>query len=337
MVKRIAIGKSGITASQVTLGTIGFGAQGSPIQTASQVQELLQACLSHGIDWVDTAVVYGVGASETLLGEAIAAIGREKLVLQTKCGLNWRSKEGEFEYLREGTEVYRDLRPAAIRADLEDSLRRLRTDYIDVYVTHRQQPSVPLEDTIAELVKMKEQGKIRAIGASNLTPEQMQAYGESGVLDIIQQKYSLLDQDAEHTHFPLCARYGVTFQGWGILEHGVLTGRPIAAAAEQPQGPVPLAQVWQLPQVAPHVNALFEKWAQYCQAYGCSFVNLVQALTLSRCENQSLLVGLRTKDHIEQAVRAVELQLAPEDAAAMMRDVQAVLSHAPEHILKPFR
>ncbi|MDL2220688.1 aldo/keto reductase [Eubacteriales bacterium OttesenSCG-928-N14] len=337
--KTMIIGNSGIQTSVVSTGSIEYGSQGSPVSEPKHVVEILQTCLENGINYIDTAAVYGVGASETLLGEAIKVIGRQNVVLQTKCGLNWRNTEGDFEYTREGKDVYRNLSPQSLRQDLEDSLRRLQTEYIDIYMTHRQQPSMPLEESIAELVKMKQEGKIRAIGASNLTPQEMEVYCQHG-LDIIQQRYSLLDQDAKQTHFPLCEKYHVTFQGWGMLEHGVLSGKVPQvelSASRDKSAPVSIMQAWKAEEVVPYIAALLEKWTLYQEKYNCSFVNLVQACTLRQFDNMNLLIGQKSIKHIADTAKSVDIEIAQADYQQMMMDIDEVRSHELPNVIKPFR
>ena len=124
------------------------------------------------------------------------------MVLATKCGLVWHLAKGTHFFDQSGKPVYRYLGPESIRHELEQSLRRLRTDYIDLYQTHWQDATTPLEDTIGELQRLKTEGKIRAIGASNISPEHLQVYQDSGSLDSIQEKYSMLDRGLEEQLLP---------------------------------------------------------------------------------------------------------------------------------------
>jgi aryl-alcohol dehydrogenase-like predicted oxidoreductase len=133
--------------------------------------------------------MYGFGQSEQLVGEALRGL-RDKVVLATKCGLVWYKKEGDkfFDANEDGAadkedqekyEVYINLRPAMIRHEIEESLRRLKTDRIDLYQTHWQDSTTKTEDTMAELMKLKQEGKIRAVGCSNASLEQMKRYQAS--------------------------------------------------------------------------------------------------------------------------------------------------------------
>jgi len=159
------LGNTGIEVSAVGLGTWAIG--GGPWWGDSDDDEsvrAIHATLDAGVNLVDTAPVYAYGHSEEIVGRAIAG-RRDKVVLATKAGLWWRDKRGEMFFVQGGTMVRRSLRPETIEIEIEDSLRRLRTDYIDLYQTHWQAPEedpVPVEDTMACLMRLKDQGKIRA-------------------------------------------------------------------------------------------------------------------------------------------------------------------------------
>ena len=174
----------------------------------------IRAAIDHGINLIDTAPMYGYGRSEELVGEALKGV-RDEVVLATKCGMVWYKKEGEkfFDANEEGRakseedksyEVYINLRPAMIRYEIEESLRRLKTDRIDLYQTHWQDSTTKTEDVMAELMKLKQEGKIRAIGCSNATIEQMKRYQAVGQLDTDQEQYSMLQRQHEADNLPFC-------------------------------------------------------------------------------------------------------------------------------------
>ena len=138
---------------------------------------------------------YGLGHSEEVVGRALKG-RRDKVVVSTKCGLQWYDGEGTLHMKRDGAVIMRNLSPKSIRRDLEKSLKRLDTDYIDVYYTHWQSVEpffIPVQETMAELMKMKQEGKIRAIGASNVTVDHMKEYLKYGQLDVIPVSYTHLD------------------------------------------------------------------------------------------------------------------------------------------------
>ena len=223
------IGKSGLSAPFLGMGTwaIGGGSWWGDNDDALSVKAILTA-VEQGITWVDTAPIYGLYHSEEVVGEALKHLDRDKIILSTKCGLEWRHESPVLHKVVDGVQVYRDLSEKSILEDVEESLKRLGTDHIDVLYTHWQSPDFsifPLEETVSALMKLKAQGKIRAIGASNMTADLIRGYCQYGELDVIQEKYSLLTRRIEKQLLPTCKELGVSIQAYSPLEQGLLTGK----------------------------------------------------------------------------------------------------------------
>ncbi len=196
------LGRSGIEVSAVGFGAWAIGGWMWGGADDRQSIQAIHAALEHGINLIDTAPAYGYGHSEKLVGRAIRD-RRRKVVLATKCGLIWDREEGTFFFhadqqgatLRPSEKkIYKNLRPTSIRQELERSLENLQTDYIDLYQTHWQDPGTPLAETTAALEQLKQEGKIRAVGASNCNLDELRAYGP---LDSDQEKFSLLDRNIQ--------------------------------------------------------------------------------------------------------------------------------------------
>ncbi|MGH9352183.1 MAG: aldo/keto reductase, partial [Terriglobia bacterium] len=190
------LGQSGIQASVVGLGAWAIGGWMWGGSEEGKSIRAIQAALDAGINLVDTAPGYGLGLSEILVGKAIAG-RRHQAVVATKCGLVWHVEKGQAYLKQAGKILHRYLGQESIRYEVEQSLRRLGTDYIDLYQTHWQDESTPIEDTMATLLDLKKQGKIRAIGVSNCTVEQVEEYRRTGPVDTVQEKYSMLDRAME--------------------------------------------------------------------------------------------------------------------------------------------
>lgn len=232
--ENLNIGRSGIEVPFLGMGTwaIGGGSWWGDNDDALSVKAI-QTAVEQGIRWIDTAPIYGLYHSETVVGEALKHIDRDKVVLSTKCGLEWRHETPVLHKVVDGTAVYRDLSAQSIIEDVEDSLRRLGTDHLDVLYTHWQSPDLglyPLEETVEAMMKLKEQGKIRAIGASNVTADLIRGYCRYGQLDVIQEKYSLLIRRIEKQLLPTCRELGVSVQAYSPPEAGAgpagQVGRP---------------------------------------------------------------------------------------------------------------
>lgn len=218
------IGKSGIPASVVGLGTWAIGGWKWGGTDEKQSIAAIHASIDEGITLIDTAPAYGQGLSEEIVGKAIQG-RRDKVVLATKCGLVWHTQKGNHFFDYEGRPVHRYLGRESIIHEVEQSLKRLGTDYIDHYITHWQDPTTPIEETMRALEDLKGQGKIRSIGASNVSADNLRAYVAAGQLDAVQEKYSMLDREIEKALLPICAEHGVSTLSYSSLALGLLSGR----------------------------------------------------------------------------------------------------------------
>ena len=203
MMQTREIGSSGIRASTVGLGTwaIGGWMWGGTDEAASVAA--IRASIDAGVSLIDTAPAYGMGRSEEIVGKAIAG-RRDEVVLATKCGLVWHTDRGNHFFDQAGKPVHRYLGRESIAHELDASLRRLGTDHIDLYITHWQDPTTPVAETMDALETLKRAGKIRAIGASNLSAADLKAYVAAGTLDAIQEQFSMVHRDIEAELVPLC-------------------------------------------------------------------------------------------------------------------------------------
>jgi aryl-alcohol dehydrogenase-like predicted oxidoreductase len=210
-----AITGTPFTVSPVAIGTwaIGGWMWGGTDETESI--STIRAALDHGINVIDTAPVYGFGRSEEIVGKATAEGHlRDKVVIATKVGLEW--KDGE---------VFRNASRGRIMREVDDSLRRLRTDYIDVYQVHWPDPLVPIEETAAAMQALFRQGKIRSIGVSNFSVEQMQRFRGVAPLHVLQSPYNLFEREIEADLLPYCRKNKIATFGYGALCRGLLSGR----------------------------------------------------------------------------------------------------------------
>jgi methylglyoxal reductase len=219
----ITLGKTDIKVSVIGLGTWAIGGWMWGGTDEKRSVRAIESAIDSDINLIDTAPAYGQGLSEIIVGRAIKG-KRDKVVIATKCGLVWHIKKGEyfFDY-PSGQQAYKYLGPESIRYEVEESLRRLDIDYIDVYQTHWQDITTPVEDTMGVLMDLKKEGKIRAIGASNASLEQLKQYERFGQLDADQEKYSLIDTEVEGEILPWCRENKVTMLAYSSMAQGLLT------------------------------------------------------------------------------------------------------------------
>jgi methylglyoxal reductase len=326
--RSIKIGKSGIEASVVGIGAwaIGGDSMWGASDDAESVRTIHRA-REMGVTLLDTAPGYGLGHSEEVVGKALAG-RRSDYVLSTKCGLRWDIEEGAFKMERDGVRIVINTRPERIVEEIEMSLRRLQTDYIDIYIVHWQElPEfpTPIADTMGALTELKKQGKIRAIGASNLSDAQFLEYVRAGQLDLIQEKYSMLDRGVGDRLFDLCGQYGVTFQAYSPLERGILTGK-ITASSQVHMGAARERVKWFEPENLEKIAALSEKWAPLCKKYNSTMTQLVIGWTSAQGNgnNVHVLCGARKLPQIEDNAKGGDVVLDAADIATMRKDVEVI-------------
>ena len=316
--KQMEIGKSGVMASALSIGTfaIGGGTAWSDTGTdADAFVRLIHEAFDLGVNFFDSAPVYGTGRGEEILGRAVAD-RRDRVVIGTKCSLNWRREAGKFEYSRDGKSVYRCFEPDSIRQDLEDSLRRLHTDYIDVYIAHRQPEVEEVPGVMDTLLTLKKEGKIRAIGISNATTAHLEKYLACGQVDLAQEQLSLLGRDRLTDYVPLCEKSGVTFQTYRALEEGALTGK-ISPDFVPPKGDVRANLPWFRPDMLPRLAAMTERFAPLREKYGCSQAVLACAWVRAQSPCINLLVGARRSATLRDTLTVQDVALSREDADFM--------------------
>src|SRR5680860_837538 len=206
----VYLGNSSIKVSVIGFGAWAIGGKWWGGTDEKNSIRAISASLSTGVNFIDTAPAYGQGLSEELVAKAIKG-KRDKVILATKCGLRWDLDKGDyyFEY-SPGVSIYRYLGKESIKYEIEQSLRRLSTDYIDLFQNKWQDPTTPISETMETLIELKEKGIIRAIGASNASVDQLKEYSKCGIINTDQEKYSLIERDIESDLLPCCADIGLS-------------------------------------------------------------------------------------------------------------------------------
>ena len=318
------LGVSDIQISVVGMGTWAIG--GGPWWGATDDSESIRAihaALDHGVNLIDTAPVYGFGRSESIVGEALHD-RRNRAVIATKCGLWWDSATGTHHFDYDGRSVYRSLSPATLRIEVERSLKRLRTDYIDLLQTHWQSVEpvkTPIEDTMAFLMQLRDEGKIRAIGASNVSCAEMDEYRAAGVLCSNQPRYSMLDRQIEDEVLPYCQEHSIAVLAYSPLEQGLLTGK-IGMDYTLTENAVRNRIAWFKPENRAKVIDVINGWQALTQKYQCTLAQLVIAWTVAQSGLTCALCGARKASNIIENAGAGSLQLEDADICKMRSDVE---------------
>jgi len=285
-------------------------------------ERAILCAIDHGVTLIDTAPAYGFGRSEEIVGRAIQG-HRDEVVLATKCGLIWDRADGEFFFASddhgrnaEGEHrIHRFLGPASIRLEVEGSLRRLRTDAIDLYQTHWQDPTTAIADSMAALLELKEEGKIRAIGVCNATVEHMASYQAAGQLDCDQEKYSMLDRAIEPEQLPYCHQHRLAVLAYSPLALGLLTGRT-RPDREYGRGDLRVGNPRFTAENLQKLNAMLDELRPLAVDKTLSLGQLVIAWTLAQPGLTHALVGARNPDQAKENAGA-GVTLSSEELAAM--------------------
>ncbi|PGA99679.1 oxidoreductase [Bacillus toyonensis] len=213
--KYIKLQKAGLNISKLGLGTNAVGGHNLYVDVNEEEgKRLIEEAILQGITFFDTADSYGFGRSEELIGEVLKE-KRHEFVLATKGGI---------QPLLNG-ETYINNEPSYLRNAVENSLRRLQTDYIDLYYLHFTNTETSYIDSIGELIRLKKEGKIRSIGVSNVNIEQLKEANQHGHIDVVQSPYNMLNRTAEEELLPYCIEEGISFIPYGPLAFGILGGK----------------------------------------------------------------------------------------------------------------
>ena len=305
------IGASGIEASAIGLGTWAIGGWMWGGTDEGRSIKAIQCSIDEGVTLIDTAPAYGQGTAEEIVGKAIKG-RRDKVVLVTKCGLVWHTQKGEHFFDYDGQPVHRYLGKDAIIYEIEQSLKRLGTDYIDHYVTHWQDSTTPVAETMEALETLKTQGKIRSIGASNTSVEDIEAYVKAGQLDAIQEEYSMVKRDIEKTLLPVALKNNVSALSYSSLALGLLSGkmtpnRTFDGDDQRKDNPRFSSANRQ------KIKALMDEIEPIAESHNATLAQTIIAWTLQQKGITFSLCGARNADQARENAKAGRLRLSQND------------------------
>ncbi|MGK9202805.1 aldo/keto reductase [Sinorhizobium meliloti] len=319
------IGRSGVAASAVGLGTWAIGGWMWGGTDERESVAAIHASLDAGVTLIDTAPAYGLGRSEEIVGKALSG-RRDKAVIATKCGLVWHTRQGNHFFDQDGRPVHRHLGRESIFHEVEQSLRRLGTDYIDLYITHWQDPTTPIEETMRALEDLRAAGKIRAIGASNVNLEELEIYVKIGGLDAIQERFSMLDREIEAQLLPVTTANGVATLSYSSLALGLLSGsigpeRVFSGDDQRRDNPrFSVANREKVTRFAEEIRPI-------AQEHEASIAQIVIAWTLAQPGITFALCGARNPAQALDNARAGTIRLSAEDLSTVEAAIAAELAN----------
>lgn len=275
-----------------------------------QAVHAIQAAIDAGVNCVDTAPAYGAGYSETAVARALKG-RRDKVLLVTKCGISRRP---------DNPTQNRDSSRANILREIDISLQRLETDRIDVYLIHWPDETVPYEEAFAAMDECVKLGKVRYVGVSNFTVEQMEACMKVRPIDVIQVGYHLFDRRMEKEIFPFCARNDIGVMGYGSLAHGLLTGTFSADMVFDPNdwrgGGVYFGQpILKGANLGTNADVVNRIKAEIADPRGVPITQIALAWVLRNPVVSTALVGSRSSQELDNNLAGVDLSLSDDEVA----------------------
>jgi len=295
--------KSNLKVSNIGLGTNAVGGH-NLFQNLNEEdgKDLVREALKNGVNFIDTADIYGLGRSEELVGEVLKEFKRDEIVVATKGAQHW---------FPDGS-VKTDNRPGYLREAVEKSLQRLQLDYADLYYLHFPDNETPYAESIGELVRLKEEGKIRAIGISNVTLEQLKEANANGDISVLQSPYNMLSVSAEAELLPYCVENNISFIPYGPLSFGLLGGeftKDSKLDAQDWRNSLPLFQGEQFQKTLVTLDKLKELATQK----ETTLPNLALAWLLAQEGVDAVIPGGKRKERIRENIQASEINLSKEE------------------------
>lgn len=312
-----AFGKTGIQVSAMGFGTWPMSGDRYGSIEDTEAIRAIQRSLDVGVNCVDTAPGYGAGHSEEVVGEALRG-RRQDAILVTKCAITVNPN---------GPGPLRDASRANIMREIDDSLRRLGTDYLDVYLVHWPDPNTPYEETARAMDDVVKAGKARFVGVSNFTVEMMQRWMTVRPVDVLQVGYHLFDRRMEREIFPFCRENGIGVMGYGSLAHGLLTGAftPETTFDENDwrgRGVFFGQPILKGQNLGTNVGVVERLKREVAEPRGVPISQIALAWVLRNPAVSTALVGARTPSEVDQNLAGVELKLTDAEAERIDQIVQ---------------
>src|SRR5687768_8150968 len=311
------LGTSGVSVSPVIFGAWAIGGWMWGGTDEQDALDAIRAGIDHGVTTIDTAAIYGQGLSEELVAKAIEG-RRDRVQIATKCGRRWDSGEGsdpwDYQDVHGNPVTIRsNSRPESILAECEQSLKRLRTDVIDLYQIHWPDKTTPVEVAMGAMSKLKQQGKIRAFGVSNYNLEWMRgAKRAAPELASLQPPYSLIQRGIEKDLLPFCRENNISVIVYSPLERGLLTGK-VTPDRQFPPGDHRATHKYFTVENRKRVLAALEKIKPIADRHKASYTQVVIAWTIHEPGVTAALVGARNAEQASHNAQAMRLKLTADE------------------------
>jgi aryl-alcohol dehydrogenase-like predicted oxidoreductase len=316
----------GNSSVKVTPLAFGAWAVGGWMWGGAEEQEsirAIRAAYEHGMTTIDTAPVYGFGRSEELVAKAMQGVPRNRYQILTKFGLNWETQQGEFFFDTTDNDgkpikMYKYAAKARVRKECEDSLRRLKTDYIDLLQIHWPDATTPIIKTFSEVAKLIHEGKVRAAGVCNYSAPQVEEALKAVNIVSNQVPYSMVKRDIEKDVIPQAVSRGMGILPYSPLQRGLLTGK-ITRDYKFGEGDTRPNTIFYKPENLDRINAMLTRIKPIADDHGATLSQLVINWTLNRPAVASVLVGARNEEQVKENVKSISFKLSQAELDAITK------------------
>lgn len=311
------LGESSLKVSAITFGAWAIGGWMWGGAERKDAVEAIHASIDAGITSIDTAAIYGQGLSEEIIGEAIKGRDRTQLQIMTKFGMRWDLAKGSLAMKSKDNDgkdidVYKYAGKESVIEECENSLKRLGTDYIDLYQIHWPDDTTPVEETFEAVLRLKEQGKIREAGVSNYNVAQTQKAHAVVKLASNQVPYSMVNKGIENELVPYCIENNIGILAYSPLQRGILTGK-IRPGHQFGEGDTRADSRFYKDENINRINAFLAEIKPMAEAKNATLAQLVIRWTIERPGITVALVGARDASQAIQNAKAIEVKLSAEE------------------------
>jgi aryl-alcohol dehydrogenase-like predicted oxidoreductase len=312
--------KLGNSSVKVTPLAFGAWAIGGWLWGGAEERDALRAIRTAydlGITSIDTAPVYGFGKSEELLGQAMAGVPRDRYQILTKYGMNWQTHQGEyyfdtFDRNDKPVKMYKYASKEKVKQECEESLRRLKTDYIDLYQIHWPDATTPIAETMEAVADLIREGKVKAAGVCNYSAQQAEEALKTLNIVSNQVPYSMVNRQIEKEEVPQALKSGIGILPYSPLQRGILTGK-IKPDHQFNHGDSRSMSKYYKPENITRINAMLEKIKPIADGYAATLSQLVINWTVYRPAMACVLVGARDEKQVKDNARALDFKLTAEE------------------------
>jgi aryl-alcohol dehydrogenase-like predicted oxidoreductase len=322
------LGHSGVSITPLLLGTWAIGGVMWGGTNEKDSIEAIQASIDHGITAIDTAAVYGFGFSEEVLGKALK--GRRHLAtIATKCGMRWSKEErarpgGAFDLQGNPLTIEKNSKPESIIFECEQSLKRLNTDVIDLYQIHWPDLNTAIEDSWEAMFQLKKQGKVRAIGVSNYSLDELKRAHSLHPVDSIQLPYSLIRRDIEGEILPFCQKNAIAVLAYSPLERGLLTGK-VSLIRTFPKGDHRSEHALFSAENRGLILSALEKIRPIADSHEATLAQVIAACSAEVPGITGVILGARNAAQALENAKALQLELSAEEKRSIMHLLEKII------------